>query len=632
MSKHKRFTQVMPEIKFRNPVDSHIFVDTESNWSELEDISPITRHKLRFGYAKFCRWNDERLEVKDEKIFYEPKQFWRWVKKCKRMGTCWVWAHNLAFDGTLLELWAKLQSKETNLVHFTDCDLPAFYQCQLWGEPFLFLDSLNIFRTSLSNIGKELGLEKMEMPKQDSPIEDWIPYCKRDVDVLAGIVEKWMQFIAEHKLGPMKPSLASQALAAYRVRFMENPINIHCNEHAIALERAGYFGGLVEPKFIGEVPFDRIYEFDVNSLYPYVMKKHEFPCLLYGFDKWPSEKDMQKNLKEYYCIAQCEIETTCGVYPVRYNGRLCFPHGRYWTVLHQPELERAYTLGHVRSVACVARYGTADLFSKYVDFFYGLRLRYDPIKDAVWHFMCKLFMNSLYGKFGQKRPLWEKYSDELLNHLAYVGGLFPNQLDALKEHLEQQQSHTLKFRHPDNDIVYAARRLLGQDQIMAGEGESSWSFPAISGSVTAYAREYVRNIQAMIPKHCLVYTDTDSFFVNARGRRALIENGMVDDKKLGRLKAKTENEWMKIYGPKDYETNNEVKLKGIRPRAVKKSKNKYEQEQWPGFKTLAKFGFPSYIDVRKINKVLKRKLLTCQVRLDGWTYPLLVMLDNRKVY
>lgn len=624
----KRFTQLLPSLKHKPPVKYHCFVDTESNWSQIEGKTQITKHTLRFGYAEFTMWNGKELIVKSDCTFTNSDEFWQWLDKQRSDKQVWVWAHNLAFDGTLIKLWHVLQEKNTNLIHFTDADLPAFFQCQINGKSYRFLDSLNMFRQSLSSIGEELGLKKMEMPEQEDGMERWLPYCKRDVEILRRIISDWIGFITKHELGRLCPSLASQALCAYRTKFMINPIQLHCSKTITPLERESYYGGIVEPKFIGKVPKGTVYEFDINSLYPYVMKKEQYPNLLLGHERYVSNKRIRELMEKYYVIAYVGIDTTLGVFPVRHNGRLMFPLGKYYTALHHVELERALSLCAISEAPIIAYYNKVDLFSAYVDFFYDRRQEYKKNGFGTFEYMCKIFLNSLYGKFGQKRPQWEKYTPELLKKMEYDGVLLEGSLNMLKDYIEQYQQGELRFEHAENGKTYAARRLLGQGQLLIGEDESPWSFPAIAGAVTAYAREYVRNIQTMIGKRNLFYTDTDSFFVNAKGKKILSDNGMLNESKLGKLKAKTVSEMMIIHGPKDYETEHEVKRKGIRSRAKEVKPGVFNQEQWPGFKGLAKQGFPHDVSVKLITKCLKRQILTMNVSKEGWTYPLYLMLHN----
>lgn len=632
MGKQKRFSQEIPKLKHQDPPLYHVFVDTESRWSQTDGQTPIIKHKLRFGYAEFCVWDGKFLRVDSTVVFKKATKFWEWLSSQDTLTRCWLWAHNLAFDGTLLELWSKLQSDDCTLNHFTDTDLPAFFQCVIKEKSYQFLDSLNIFRQSLASIGQELGMPKMEMPEQREGMDKWLPYCQRDVEVLRSIIERWIQFLTKHKIGKMGPSLASQALIAYRTRFMTHPIHLHCNSHITALERDSYIGGLTDPKFIGEVKDTPIYEFDVNSLYPYIMKKHKFPNLMLGFERWPSQKRWKQMMEKHYVIAHVKLHTTTAVFPARIENKLMYPYGEYWTSLHKPELERANNLGLISSIGFMAWYTEADLFSEYMNYFYTLRQEYSGPEDATFNYMCKIIMNSLYGKFGQRQPNWEKYTPELLDDLERKGGLMPGELSVLKEHIECHERHDMKFKHPYNDETYGARRILGQEQLLVGEGESPWSFPAISGAVTSYAREYVRNIQQMVGRKNLFYTDTDSFFVNAKGKRELERLNMLCDKTLGKLKGKTVNDWMIIYGPKDYETNNEVKRKGIRAKAVLCDDGGFEQEQWPGFKSLRRSDFPSVVMVKVIKKYLRRVLLTMNVNEAGWTIPLLIKLDNYKSY
>lgn len=630
MNSIRRFSQTLPNLKPKPPIKHHVFFDTESNWDQRKGLMDKTVHTLRFGVAKHCVWNGSDLKIIDEKVFKNVEGFWCWLLKQRYEGQCWVWAHNLAFDGTMVNLWEMLQAKNANLIHFTDCDLPCFFQAQVYETPFLFVDSLNIFKTSLSKLGKEMGLPKIDMPIQSAPYCEWEVYCSNDVDILVKAVSAWIGLIQDHGLGRMSPTLAGQALTAYRTKFMYHPIHLHCHKVATRIERESYYGGIVEPGFIGKVPFSPICEYDVNSLYPYVMTKHKYPNLLVGVHDNPNPRKMRELMTRYYCIAYCRVKSTTYSYPVRHKGRLYFALGDFWTCLHMPELQQAYDMNQLAEIACVAYYHTSNLFTDYVEYFYDLRMKYVKGGQDGFAYICKLFLNALYGKFGQKRPRWEPYTEAMLSRLEVETGLMPGELSLLKDHIESGDRDVLRFRHPYNQVAYAARHLLGHGQISCGDGESPWSFPAIAGAVTANARSYVRNIQAIIGRRQYVYTDTDSFFVSVNGARKLSRDGLIDTTALGRLKPKTRSKTMVIHGPKDYETDIEVKRKGIREKADPDGDNTWVQDQWPSFKGLAREGFPHEITIKRTRKTLHRQVTTVHQGEDGWTRPVLLCLNNRK--
>src|SRR5262249_7552443 len=106
-------------------------------------------------------------------------------------------------------------------------------------------------------------------------------------------------------------------------------------------------------------------------------------------------------------IADVEIQTNANRYPLRYDGRLCFPVGRFRTVLPQPELQAALSAGDIVNVYAACVYDGANIFADYVDYFYDKRMMFEAEGNKAFSFMFKIMLNSLYGKFGQSGRVYE---------------------------------------------------------------------------------------------------------------------------------------------------------------------------------------------------------------------------------
>jgi hypothetical protein len=73
-----------------------------------------------------------------------------------------------------------------------------------------------------------------------------------------------------------KMTLSSLAMSIFRMRYYDsNAFPIHIpNHNEDTLIRKGYYGGHVDTY----IPYgENIYYYDVNSLYPYVMKNYPMP-------------------------------------------------------------------------------------------------------------------------------------------------------------------------------------------------------------------------------------------------------------------------------------------------------------------------------------------------------------------
>ena len=187
----------------------------------------------------------------------------------------------------------------------------------------LLLSSTNYYNTSLANLGKTFGLEKLN-PAYNCPLDEAIPYCRRDVEILKRAMEGFFNFVEDNDLGNIGMTIASQAFNSYRHRFMPHEIFIHTNLAATILEREAYSGGRTEAWHIGPCK-GKVYGLDVNSMYPYVMLKENYPIKLLSYRNRVTVRDLADFLRRgYLVIAKVKIVTDDPIFPKR-GKRLIFP-------------------------------------------------------------------------------------------------------------------------------------------------------------------------------------------------------------------------------------------------------------------------------------------------------------------
>lgn len=121
-------------------------------------------------------------------------------------------------------------------------------------------------------------------------------------------------------------------------------------------------------------------------------------------------------------------------------------------------------------------------------------------------------------------------------------------------------------------------------------GESTYSFPAIAGAVTAYARMYLYHLMQTAGFENIFYCDTDSLIVNAKGLERL--DHYLNDIQLGSLKVEDYTSEVIIRGCKDYAFGDDNKTKGVPKKAIPLSTHDWEYEQFRGAKTWLNEGMP----------------------------------------
>lgn len=446
-----------------------------------------------------------------------------------------------------------------------------------------FINIQNIWPLSVAKIAKVVDLEKLSVDFEKVNDRDLLTYCMRDTEIIYRAMLFWFDFIEKHDLGTFGVTIASQGFNAFRHRFMSHPIAIHNNAKISAFERLAYFGGRTECYRIGKVRAKTIYVLDINSQYPYVMKNCEYPYRLKYFGKNVTAKSVYDYTATYACVVEVDLETDEPIYAKRYEHKTIFPIGRFHAHLCTAAFRYGYEQGHIKRVYRGALYLRGKIFAKWVDEMYPIREHYLKAGNKTMAKVVKRLMNTLYGKFGQR-------ADELI----------------LEESLTTIKYESERIYDLDDDCYYSVTQLGNLRRVFKEKANESFhSFPAISAHVTEYARLYLWHLMKKAGLENIYYVDTDSLYVNPTGHGRLAP--YIDKTKLGFLKLEATGKALRIYGPKDYELDGQVKLKGIPKNAEKISDGVYKCAMFPGIRRELQRGLTDHYIIESRVKHLKRE-------------------------
>lgn len=605
-----------------------IVVDTETYHGDDVLTESGEWHTLRIGCAIAYRLERGKRTRVQKLTFTRADEFWSLVRKrMNKSRPVWIVGHNLPYDLGILCGWKTICSKEYATEKLCISGQMFYVKGGMNGEGLNFLDTVNYYHCSLDKIGKSVGLPKMDMPHISDSDAKWGEYCMNDVEVTARGIEAVIAFIRENALGPFQPSIAGCAFAAYRSSFMRHRVLVHCNKHALALERAAYFGGIVDTAYIGTVPDDAIYELDVCSMYP-AMCTRPLPFKLEGYGERVSLARLKHLAKQYMVFADVTITNTDTPYPCKGKYSTYYPIGTFRTTLAHPELMDAVDRGVVTRVHACSWYHHAPIFAEYMKFFVDKKIDYTKLGNEAFANVCKLFATNLYGKTGQLTHKWREWGKDSLQQLEQIHGLPPESLAEFYHNPPDTYHYDAPIYLPGIPDPIESRSDYGILEIKIGEYESRDSCPAIAACVTSYARVYIRELQRQCGAGNWFYTDTDSIWTNTHGFCRLEERGYVRDQQLGFLDLKWLHGRMDIYGPKDYETYMVRKRKGVRLSAKPDGKGGWEQLHFPGPLQQIRSGLSSGVMVERIVKHLHRQITRCVPMPDGYTRPLVYPGEN----
>jgi hypothetical protein len=486
---------------------------------------------------------------------------------------CHIFVHNLDFDLAKMAMEVVPKADLKNSI-FINNNVTIFQTSLIQGQiheeqelkpcPVVFHDSLKLIPGSLSDICKdfkiEVGKAKIDLtehilqlgwglddngnPTNDpekynkslsegyyfehvDPYEKELnEYLKNDCISLYEVVKTLWELSGLPLEEFLKcPTTASLAMKVYQVNYPDD------YEKAISTKykgkwgdflekfiREGYYGGRTEvftPELYGG------YHYDVNSLYPYVMKTHKIPI---GYPKHFSDEQAETVFEAWRMFGQGTGFLECDIYipedlfipPLPRKDqegkqqfkKLIFPVGNVHGVWTFEELDLALEMGGEikKYYQCVFFEKTDYIFRDFVLYFEKIKKNSDGAKRQF----AKLMQNSLYGKFGMHRIRETMLPVEMIEKCEEKG--YP--------------------------YAYKSHPFIEGEQFIVAQIPSHAEYiqPHIAAYITSMARIVLyQGLMAQLKKGAVNYCDTDSIACEAE-----MDPDMIDDKEYGKWKKESE--------------------------------------------------------------------------------------------
>lgn len=433
-----------------------------------------------------------------------------------------IWCTNLGYDlVNLLGEWLAI----CEITYISSRVISA----KVVGTQITFRDSLNHWKISVAEMGKRIGLEKLEADLFDDrsrKISDaeFVRRCQRDSEITYRFVitmkEKYESIGAK-----LKATIGSTALEFYYSKFGARPLAPVCKQQDIEFMLAGYYGGRTEIFFNRPVT-GRIRYFDFNSLYPAVMRENFFPVL--KKPRRTRKPDIEKHEGIIDATVRAPNDLPVPYLPFRHpdSGSLIFPLGEFrgrWTYF---EIREAKKLGYeVLKIHTSLEFqsGRFQPFTTFVDELFSQRLKAQEQGDTLMSDTLKLNMNNLYGKFAQGNEVTKLIPFERAK-LKHGDTIFGNMIS--RKVVGEYPKHT--------NVIWAAY-------------------------ATAFARHKLwLGMKKVTDKGgLLIYCDTDSIIFESS--KAIFKSG----KKLGELKSEGDFEYCHFKLPKLYKLVERKNAKAI---------------------------------------------------------------------
>ena len=515
-----------------------LFFDCEAYEEDVSESEKVQKFRLAVTiYRSFENGRDKR----EVKVFKDKFMLAQYIhSRVKTKDTLFIFAHNVFYDFKISGVGRLLEKRfkwVLDSFYHASHSLILIYRHREKQSRIVFIDTQNYFQVPLAELGRTIGLPKMDIDVFTEDEQLLKQYCLRDVEIIERTILSLIDFLKKEQI-PFAYTIASLAISALRRKFMKERIFVHANPEVDELEKRAYYGGRTECFFLGHI--QECYKLDVNSMYPFCMK-NPVPIDLVGYgEKYTPKRLLSRIRKGYLAIAEVMLDTPEPAFPKRMGGKLFFPIGRFWTVLCTPELLYALEKGYVVKIGKVAIYKAGYVFNEFVDYFFSKKNEATKQNNPTYRMFYKWILNALYGKFAQyKRQVLYQYEAE-------------------KEDWSKQY---VLLNNQKLTELHIGKKILLIDR---SEVPAFNSFIAISAHITSYARIYLYELMKKAGFDNIFYVDTDCIFTNRIGYERLQD--YINEYELGMLKLEGVD-YCYIRGLKNYKFGQAEKIKGVPKKA-----------------------------------------------------------------
>lgn len=378
-------------------------------------------------------WAWALCEVEDLTNVYIGTDIYDFMDMCEQLrDNLRVYFHNLKFDGQFIISWlfqnefqlvtdSRDRATKTFKTMISDEGLyyaieVIFYKKGKNIKKVTFYDSMKLLPMSVEKIADSFHLP-MKKGKIDYAAHNDLPYGSplteeekeyiiNDVKIVAHAIDFFQ------KQGLDRITIGSCAMSEYKKLIGQRAFDrlfpvLHHHDDIKQSYRGGFT--YVNPKFTGKTLGNGVV-LDVNSLFPWVMRTKLLPHGTPIFFRGKYEPDELYPL--YTQMFTCEFELKPGKIPTIQNRRF---GSEYITSSNDEQM--TLCLNSVDLELFLENYeifnpvwhngwkfmGSTGLFDEYVDKWSDAKIQ--ARKDENWglYMIAKLFLNSLYGKFGTSR-------------------------------------------------------------------------------------------------------------------------------------------------------------------------------------------------------------------------------------
>lgn len=383
-------------------------------------------------------------------------------------------------------------------------------------------------------------------------------YAHRLASALQSLCGWWR----EHALASFGSTTGQLAVGILRSHIPPKTLCTHNQDHVHKLEREAAHGGRVSLWFAGAVGGDvgragygptgdgekvprwipgPIYQVDVRSMYPAIMRHELFPISLQSYSEDIKPAELVAVSRDFALVARVTVRADRSEYPLRVGERLSYPLGTFTTTLTGPEITHLAECGEVLKVHAAAFYRSGRPFAGAVEALLDARAVAERAGKTVEAGHAKLLVNSIAGKMAQRAGGWSRRAE----------------MDCPGQWGEHYEVFT--DGRPRRRFRYVAGLCWEYVEDPTGRGPHTAAFAYIA----AHGRLQMARLRALCPTRSVICQQTDSLWVTAEGAAALSLDHCGGEVAAGGIRLVGRADTARFFAPGCYEVDGKWCLAGF---------------------------------------------------------------------
>jgi hypothetical protein len=551
-----------------------VYLDTEAH----DDLRAGVRTQTwRLACTRYDH-NDNPTHEWREPVYVThrtPDELWAYIDgRTKKRARTILMAHNIGYDVRISQAMTYLPALGWGLEQFGITGRTVTMTWKRDLRTLVMVDSMSWWPMSLAEVGRMIGMTKVDLPGWADSDDDWEKRCLRDVEILGEANREALAWIENQDLGNWAKTGAGMAWANWRHKHYSHKVLVHANDEARTAEVAAIATGRCEAWRWGHILDAPVVEWDLPLAYPRIALDVRIPTRLQGRVAHPGIKWLARLPTYRRAIVRATVSTNVPTLPVLRDGRWSWPVGTFTGWWWDCELSQAAEVAEKVTCHEAWTYQAARALRDWAEWIIGVCEGADETYTPLQRATAKHWARALIGRFGAKYPIWTDYGATPEPGLS-MGDLY------------------------DTATKTTGRWLTMGDRFFVGLEESyvADACPAVMGCIMAECRVRLwRAVEIADPSNVL-YMDTDSLLVNKDGDKSL--RIWTKEGEGWGMRRKRRYRSLEILGPRQLIAEGQARISGVAKSAQRTGPHTFKGERWEGVEQALRNGRSGAVRIRE---------------------------------